>query len=768
MVRRPPGSGEVKAADAERLRSLLAPRRSVLVRLPGREEVGSEWPAWVDPSLRSSLAATGIARPWQHQAESAELAHGGTSVVIATGTSSGKSLGYLLPALSAILAAQGPQSERATTLYLAPTKALAADQRHTVEKLALPGVRVGTFDGDTPDDERDWVRRYADYVLTNPDMLHRGILPVHRRWRSFLRAMRFLVVDECHHYRGVFGSHVALVLRRLLRLAHHYGAEPTIVMASATASDPQSTAQRLVGRPVVGVVEDASPRGPLTVLLVEPTTEDSAPGLVTVAGTALADMVGHGARSLAFVRSRRAAETVAARARDLLAGAGAASRYGPDAVAAYRGGYLPQERRELESALRAGILRGVATTNALELGVDLSGLDSVLVVGWPGTRASFWQQVGRAGRDQSPALAVLLASDDPLDAFLTRHPDAVLGTPVEQTVLDPGNPVLLGPHLCAAAAELALTPEDALVAGAAPVLAELGGRRLLRRRPDGWYWTGHGRVVDTIDLRGSGTSPVRLVEHGTGRLLGTVDAANAGATVHAGAVYVHQGATYLVDELDLDELVATVHTARPDYFTVTRRSSSVALPATGDRAARPGVELALGPVSVREQVVAYQRRALGTGEVLAEVPLDLPEHCLTTTGVFYTVADETLVGAGLARHRWAGSAHAAEHAAIGLLPLVATCDRWDVGGVSSDAHPDTGRLTVCVHDAYPGGAGFAARGHAAAREWLGVTRETVADCPCEAGCPACVQSPKCGSGNEPLDKAGAILLLDAVLPALFA
>jgi DEAD/DEAH box helicase domain-containing protein len=742
--------------------------------LPDREGDAVPWPAWADPALVAAWRRIGVDRPWRHQARVAELAHAGRHVVVATGTASGKSLAYQLPVLSHLRVDvdRGLGTRRPTALYLAPTKALAADQLAALEGLDLPGLRAATYDGDTPPEERRWIRDHADYVLTNPDLLHHSLLPGHERWARFLRGLRFVVVDECHHYRGVFGSHVAAVLRRLRRVAARYGSEPVFVLASATVSEPAAHAARLTGLPVEAVTDDASPRGRTRVVLWEPPLlpgggEHGAPTRRSAgAETAdlLADLVSGGVRTLAFVRSRRGVETVASTARRLLQEVDPSL---PRRVAAYRGGYLPEERRALERDLRSGALLGVATTNALELGVDVAGLDAVLLAGWPGRRASLWQQLGRAGRGGQDALGVLVAADDPLDTFLVHHPEAVFGPPVEQTVLDPDNAYVLAPHLAAAAAELPLTDADLPLFGpnARVLLDELVARGILRRRPTGWFWARPDRATDHVDLRGSGGSPFRVVEEVTGRVLGTVDAAAADRSLHEGAVYVHQGDTYLVRHLDLDEHVGLVERAAPDWTTSARSVTDVRL-LTTERTARWGpVEVSFGAVRVTTQVVSFLRRRLGTGEVLGEEPLDLPARNLTTKAVWWTAPVDALAAAGVAAADLPGALHAAEHAAIGLLPLLATCDRWDIGGVSTALHPDTGQPTVVVHDGHPGGAGFAERGHAVMAQWLSATENAVRACECTDGCPSCVQSPKCGNGNEPLDKAGALRVLRMLLSA---
>jgi DEAD/DEAH box helicase domain-containing protein len=608
-------------------------------------------------------------------------------------------------------------------------------------------------------------------------MLHRSVLPHHARWAAYLRRLRYVVLDECHTYRGLFGSHVALLLRRLLRVCARYGARPTLVLASATVADPSGFAARLTGRDVVAVGDDGSPAAGRTVALWEPpllpelSGENGAPVRRSAGAEAarmLADLVIEGARTLAFVRSRRGAEVTALGAQRVLADVA------PDLVArvsAYRGGYLPEERRALEAALVDGALLGVATTNALELGMDIAGLDAVVVAGFPGTRASFWQQAGRAGRGRDEALVVLVARDDPLDTYLVHHPDALLGAPVEGCVLDPTNPYVLAPHLACAAAELPLTPADVDALGGAAaeaVLAALVADGVLRRRPAGWYWPSSvDRPAGSVDLRGAGAGQVAVVESGTGRMLGTVEGASAPATVHPGAVYLHRGESYVVDGLDLDAGLALVHAAVPDWRTDARSTADVAVVRVTEHRDHGPVRVSFGEVTVTTQVVAYQRRT-PDGIVLETVPLDMPAQALATRGVWYDVDEDALLAAGLSTARIPGALHAAEHAAIGLLPLFATCDRWDIGGMSTAGHPHTGCPTVFVHDGHPGGAGFAERGHAVLERWLAATRAAIGDCECRTGCPSCVQSPKCGNGNVPLDKAGAVTVLDVVLRALGA
>lgn len=738
--------------------------RLVHVRhLPRREAELVPWPQWVDPGVYAAWSGAGVTHLWSHQGEMAERAWAGQHTVCATGTASGKSLGFLAPVLTALAeGSHAPTGRGATALYLAPTKALAGDQFARLEAMAVPGVRAAVYDGDTPTDERRWIRDHAHYVLSNPDLLHHALLPGHQRWAPFLRALRYVVVDECHVYRGVFGAHVSAVLRRLLRVAARYGSRPTVLFASATVAHPEVLASALIGQPVSAITHDGSPREATTFALWEPPRdgEDVRRSAVSESATLLADLVLQDVQTVAFARSRVGVEAVAAATRRDLEGVDPSL---VPRIAAYRGGYLPEERRELERSLRGRELLGLAATNALELGIDIAGLDAVLIAGWPGTRASLWQQAGRAGRSGAPSLAVLVAGDDPLDTYLVHHPEAIFEAPVEASVFDPENPHVLTPHLAAAAAELPLTEADTEWFGpSVPTLAEaLVAGGVLRRRPAGWFWARSDRASDHVELRGIGQT-VRIVESRTGRVLGTVDEARAHSAVHTGAVYLHQGQPHVVTELDLTDTAAHVVAGNPGWSTQARSSSEFRiLHATHEQQWGPAT-LTFGAVEVTNQVTSFLRR-LPTGEVIGEHPLDLPPRTLSTMAVWWTLPEAELALAGVGEADIPGALHAAEHASIGLLPLIATCDRWDIGGVSTALHPDTGLPTVLVYDGHPGGAGFAEQGFRRAAQWLNATLETVRTCECATGCPSCVQSPKCGNGNEPLSKPGAVRALEHLL-----
>jgi DEAD/DEAH box helicase domain-containing protein len=751
--------------------------------IPAREGHSVPWPRWVPAEITQALALAGAQRPWAHQAAMAEQAHRGQNVIISTPAASGKSLGYLLPALTGVLSGR-------TVLYLAPTKALAADQLRAITALAVPGVCAAVLDGDTRAAERERARTHATYLLTTPDMLHHVLLPRHHRWDGFFGRLQYVIVDECHGYSGVFGSHVSHVLRRLRRIAAHHarqhqgrtgkGAQPpsgpVFLLASATISEPASCARLLTGADAAEITESSAPRGPMTFGLWEPPLTPSRGkgdpparrAATTETAVLLADLVRQDVRTLAFTRSRRGAEAVALVARRLLADgrpdvAAEANGAAPP-VAAYRSGYLPEDRRSLEEALQSGVIRGLATTTALELGVNISGLDAVLMAGWPGSRAALWQQAGRAGREGQAAVAVLIARDDPLDTYLVHHPEALLEQPVEATVLDPSNPYVLAPHLCAAAAELPLSAADLTLfsPSAGAVADSLVHRGLLRRRGQRLYctWRGWG---DGPGLRGTGSRPFKIVEESTGRLVGTVDEPSAHVMVHSGAVYPHQGEMYLVSRLDLAEGVALVTAHDPGYTTSARGITGIDVITSLRRTAWGPSEVHFGEVEVVRQVTAFTRRDPETGRSLGDTALDLPPRPLRTLAVWWTISPSQRAALLRQRVDLAGAAHAAEHTAIGLLPLFAACDRLDIGGVSADLHPATGRLTVFVYDGNEGGAGFAERGFAVAQEWLRATAEAITSCGCPTGCPSCVQSPWCGTGNEPLAKDGAILLLENLL-----
>ncbi|MEZ5145057.1 MAG: DEAD/DEAH box helicase [Acidimicrobiales bacterium] len=756
----------------EVLRRLSGDPRLVHVeRLPARSARVAEPARPLPPAVRDRL---GVDRLWSHQAQAIDLVRRGRSVVVATGTASGKSLCYQAPIAEAAVTGIRP----ATALLLFPTKALAQDQVRAFTALDVPGLVAATYDGDTGPEARSWVRSHANVVLTNPEMLHHGILPHHDRWATFFKRLRHVVIDELHVLRGIFGSHVAHLLRRLRRIAAHYGADPVFVFSSATIGQPDRLAGELCGLDVTPVTDDGSPRGERLVALWDPQRDDAPVRSAEAAAageprsTALlaAELVRRGHRTIVFTRSRKGTEIVAADVR---------RRLPPqvrERVRPYRGGYLAAERREIEAELFDGRLLAVVATSALELGVDIGGVDACVLDGFPGTIASLWQQVGRAGREAQRSLAVLVAGDDQLDHWLMRHPREVFERPPEPAVVNPSNPFVLLPHLACAAFELPLRRDDerwwpGLLDDAVRdlVLADrLVVRTLDRATPRAparqpvAVWSGRGWPAHAVGLRSSGGDELRIAD-AAGSLIGTVDHARAPRLVHPGAVYLHQGRPWRVTQLDLADRVALVEPCTGEEYTQPRTETDISI--LGEEAGREvgRTRLALGTVRVVSRVTGYRRIDVATGAVLGVEDLDLPPGTLTTRAVWYTIPPEVLLEAELTPDRWAGTLHAVEHAAIGLLPLFTICDRWDVGGVSSALLADTAAPTIVIYDGHPGGAGIAELGFDAAGRHLAATLELLAACACRDGCPSCVQSPKCGNGNEPLDKAGAVALLRAVL-----
>ena len=758
-----------------------------LERLPARPSRTEPIPEDLPAVLRSRLELLGVHELWSHQAEVLARARAGEHLVVATGTASGKSLAYQLPTIERLLV-----DDRSVALYLAPTKALAHDQLRAVRGFKLPQIRAAVLDGDTPRPERDAIRRTANWILTNPDLLHRSVLPNHRFWAELFHRLSVVVVDESHVARGVFGSHVSLVLRRLRRVAERYDAEPTFLLASATVGNPAEHASELTGLAVSAVERDGSPRGPLDLGLWLPPLEEQREGrrsMLRETADLLGSFVAAEVQTLVFTRSRKGAEVVALAAKERLADALAADGTPlADAVGAYRAGYLPSERRQLEADLRSGVMRGVAATEALELGIDVSGLDAVLLAGWPGTAAAFWQRIGRAGRTGGAAVGVLIAQEDPLDHYLVTHPDELVGRPPEDAIVDPGNPYLLGPHLRCACQEAPLGDDEAVRwfgEGAPDLLAADVESGRLRLRGGKHYWTSRRSAAAEVGLRSAGGEPVRIIDGDTGQVIGDVDESKAHRQVHTGAMYLHQGRQLRVEALDLDAHVALVADARQSDVTTRPRSTTdirvlevlergtwggidgagggIDGARGGIDVAGGGIDVALGRVEVTSQVTGYEVLRIGTGEVLERLDLDLPPLHLHTIAVWYALGESLLDEAGIEPKRVPGSLHAAEHAAIGMLPLLALCDRWDLGGLSTALHPDTDKATVFVYDGVPGGAGLAERSYRRLPEHLAATRETIATCHCRKGCPSCVQSPKCGNGNDPLDKRGALLLLDLLL-----
>jgi DEAD/DEAH box helicase domain-containing protein len=736
------------------------PERLVHVEeLPARAPAQVAFPDDVPELLVSRLGLIGVTGLYAHQLAGLE-ALGDGHAMLATGTASGKSLVYQIATAQALLA-----TPKATALFVFPTKALARDQLRALRALKLPQLRTAVYDGDTPQAERPLIRRNANVVLTNPDMLHLSLTAEHARWGDFLLRLSVVVIDEAHVLRGVFGSQVSMVFRRLRRLIAAHGGDPRWCLASATVGNPSELAERLTGLPFRVVEADAAPRGRKLFALWNPPIVDDESGArrsaLAEAADVLTALVDDGDRAIGFTRSRRAAELLADFTRR-----GVADAHARDRIRAYRAGYLAEDRREIERQLAEGALQAVAATNALELGIDIGSLDAAVLTGYPGTRASMWQQAGRAGRRSDESLAVLVAQDDPLDQYLAQHPRELFEEPPEAAVVDPTNPYVLEPHLRCAAREQPLTDAEAQAffgEAAAPALEALAGRALLKRRGDRWHDIGTTAPHRDVDIRAGGGTVYRIVRGDTGEVLGTSDQHRAFGTLHPGAVYLHQGEQYLVQELDLVRGVAVVEEADPDFYTQARDVTDIVVVNQLDHRPIGDAELSFGDVEVTNQVVGFVRKLVATNEIVGEARLALPPVRLETRAVWWTLPGRLIDRASVRPGELPGGIHGAEHCAIGMLPLVATCDRWDIGGVSTPLHADTGLTTIFVYDGYPGGAGIAERGYRSAERWLGATLERLRDCPCRDGCPSCVVSPKCGNGNEPLDKAAGRALLDAML-----
>ena len=712
-------------------------------------------PEQLDPGFAEALRRAGIESLYTHQLEAWEAA-ARSNLVITSGTASGKSLAFNLPVLDGI--AREPKRR---ALYLYPTKALAQDQARKLALLRPPGLREAIYDGDTPKEERPAIRRRNNLVLTNPDMLHVALLPHHKRWGDFLANLEWVVVDEAHTYRGVFGSHVANVLRRLRRVARAYGSEPRFLLASATIANPVELAERLVGTPFELIDDDGAPRAGRDIAMWNPPLLDKATGVrrsaLSEAADLLAELVSQGVRTICFLKSRRGIELIQRFARENLERRGKPEL--ANRIAPYRGGYTPQQRREIEARLSSGELLAVVATDALELGIDVGELEAAICVTFPGTVASLRQMWGRAGRRRE-GIALYVAGQDALDQFFCRHPEEFLGRPVEAAILDHENEQIASRHLIAAAYELPLSEGDGEFFGegwrerserltAAGELRRAGGRMLPR---------GSEFVAAKIPLRSASTDSVAVIERDSGEMLGLVEAERAFTTIHPGAIYLHLGRSYEVEQLDIAGRRAVVSAFDGDWYTRPKKETEIYIELVREQRSTAGVELHFGEVSVSEQVIAYQRVSIADQEPFDIVALELPEQHFVTQALWYEVPDE-LLRSEFPLEVLLGSLHAAEHTQIAVLPLIAMCDRWDIGGLSTNSHPQTARPTVFIYDGHAGGVGITRIGFRMFETLVDDARRLIAECPCRLGCPSCVQSPKCGNLNEPLNKNGALEIM---------
>ncbi len=711
-------------------------------------------PAGLNPAVTKALETVGITALYEHQAQALQAAFDGPTIVT-TATASGKSLCFQLPTLEVLTS-----DRTARALYLYPTKALAQDQARAINAFGLhKAIRPAIYDGDTPRNERSAIRRRSNLVLTNPDMLHVGILPNHPAWAELFANLAFVVIDEAHVYRGVFGSHVANVLRRLRRIAAIHGSEPRFLLASATIANPVELAHELTGLADFNLIDrGTAPAAARRVAMWNPPLLDESLGIrgsaLYEAAEVFSELIASGARTICFMKSRKGVELILRYAVDRL------DRELAERIAPYRAGYTPAQRQDIQRRLTSGELLGVVATDALELGIDIGELDAAICVTFPGTVASLRQMWGRAGR-RGRGLAVYIAGEDALDQFFCRHPDEFLARPVEAAILDPASPQIYAEHLVCAAHEAPIGDADAPFLGDhwrehAQKLAEAG---FLRERATGFV---PSRADDypaaRVALRSASADNLVLIDASSGEVLGTVEFTRAYATVHEGAIYLHLGRSYRVLELDLRARRAMLEPFSGDYFTQAKRDSMTYIERLHERRDTGGVRLSFGAVVYSETVLGYQRKGLQDHQVIDFQGLELPTVEFETRALWYEL-DELIASEPFPAQHLLGALHALEHGQIAVLPLIAMCDRWDIGGLSINVHPQTGGPTIFIYDGHPGGVGITRRGFDQFERLVADARRLIGECRCKDGCPSCVQSPKCGNLNEPLSKHGALELL---------
>ncbi len=755
------------AAFLPHLKSLPAYRDQIVhvEHIPPREAAHGELKQPLHTALEASLESNRLLPLYSHQAAAINAVRSGSNVIVVTPAASGKTLCYNVPVLNTILTHKGSRA-----LYLFPTKALAQDQLRSLKELSSPDgikLRYATFDGDTPQGERTEIKRSTEIVLSNPDMLHLGILPNHRSWAELLERLRYVVIDEAHIYRGVFGSHVANVLRRLRRLCAHYGASPQFICCSATIANPKEHVERLTGLPFEVIAEDGSPHGDKDFVFWNPPLIDEARSTRRSANSEatfiLTELVQQGIRSLAFARSRRLTELIYVYVRDQL------SQKDPELaklIKPYRAGYLAEDRRRIERELFEGHLMAAVTTTALELGVDIGDLDATVLNGYPGSVASTWQQAGRSGRSRESSLSFLIGLDNPLDQYLMRHPEFFFGKSHENALIDPDNPRILKPHLLCAAWEMPMTDGDGRLFGdgCSQAEAELEEDGFLHRQRGRWHPSPKvDYPAQDVNIRSTSSRSYSLVDAAGGRLLETVEEANAFFQIHPGAVYLHQGESYLITELDLTARTAYAVPTDVPYYTQTKDVTDISIVEANLKKAIGDTTVHLGKVKVTTTVLGFKKKRIFTEEVIGEEPLDLPPHPFQTVALWFDIPPQVEGRLATAALDFAGGLHATEHAAIALLPLFALCDRNDIGGVSTPLHADTGKAHIFIYDAHAGGIGIAEKGFELVTELWQATLKAISECPCQEGCPGCIHSPKCGNNNEPLDKKAAVVILEELL-----
>jgi len=703
---------------------------------------------------------------YTHQAGAVNAARNGANVMVATSSASGKTLCYNIPVMEALLTEKNSRA-----LYLFPTKALAQDQLRNMRAQFCPDIlesnECDTFDGDTPQNERFDIKKNTRILITNPDMLHLGILPNHQSWARLLRRLRYVVVDEAHMYRGVFGSHVALVLRRLRRQCEIYGSRPQFICCSATIANPGEHAEKLTGLPFTVVSKDGSPHGGKDFVFWNPPLIDdkkdsrrSANSQATFVFTALVEKE---IRTLTFARTRRLTELIYNYSRQKL---GQIDRRLADKIKPYRAGYLAKDRRKIEKELFTGKLIGVVATNALEVGIDIGDLEATVLTGYPGSVSSTWQQAGRSGRSRQKAISFLIGTDNPLDQYFMRHPENFFARNFENALINPENHYILQAHLACASWEKPLSEKDSLYFGKSmlPEVQAMAQQNQLKQRGSLWYVPpGIAYPAQVVNIRSTSGQNYSIIDTSTDQPLETIESSQAFFMVHTGAIFLHQGDTYLVSKLDVESRTAYVEPADVNYYTRVTELSDLKIIQEQKRQNSGPATVCLGEVEVNNSVIGYRRKAQLTEEILGEEALDLPPQVFKTVSLWFDLPATAIARIAQSGRDFFGGIHAVEHAAIGILPLFALCDRNDIGGVSTPFHVDTARAQIFIYDAHPGGIGIAEKGFELIKDLWEATYHSIVECPCQDGCPSCIQSPKCGNNNEPLDKKAAVIILEELL-----
>ena len=744
------------AAFLEELRSAreVPPLISHYHYLPGQEGVFGSPRQPLAPPIRAALEKAGIPRLYAHQAQALDLLQDGRHILVATPTASGKTLIYNVPVVSAILAE--PDSR---ALYLFPLKALEQDQLKTLEELQAalpsPAFRAAIYDGDTPPEVRKTLRRQPPHILiSNPDMLHLGLLPYHESWRDFFSRLKFVVIDEVHTYKGIMGSHMAQILRRLSRICRLYGAAPQYILASATIANPEELAAKLTGAEVQVISQSGAPLAGRHFVFTNPEASSAA-----LAAKLFVQALRHGLAAICFTQARKLTELMHLWA----------LRQAPHLkrlISSYRAGFLPEERREIEQRLASGKMLGVISTSALEMGIDIGGLDVCILVGYPGTMVTTWQRSGRVGRWGQDSLVLLVAQPDALDQYFMKHPQEFFSRHFEAAVLDPHNPYVVKAHLPCAAQELPLDPQTETsfdLAAYQELIAQLEKDRRLLKAAAFQVWYSSARFPQKeVNIRGIGQS-LAMFKTGSKRAVGSIDGHRALTECHPGAIYLHKATSYQVERLDLERRNILVSPVEPQYFTRIQSDKETEILEKFGSRSLAAFPVHLGRLKVTHRILAYEKRRLVGQELLGVIPLELPPLIFETVGMWVESPEAIKTAVAEAGAHFMGGIHALEHALISMFPLFALADRYDIGGISHPLHPQVQQAAIFIYDGYPGGVGLAARAYEMTEPLLAKAHELIAACTCEDGCPSCIHSPKCGAGNKPLDKAAAVMIAASLL-----